>query len=408
MLANSGSSIEFGSIGKDLCFLKSSRAPVLAAACLIIIGALCAACGKRRPPLPPVRAVADNYLTAAQRGNEVLLKITLPPQAKEIKQISVYRLNEALNTQAPLSEDDFASKSTLIGIATPLSNASSKIAYYRDSLSSTTPRLSRLRYAVRLVFADGRRSGLSNFLMIEPTFRVPLSPVLAPPRVTQSVIQLEWQKPSANLDASQPANIAGYNVYRVQTAAIGADGAAAAAAAAAAAQTPALAEGESPQLLNASPLTETTFNDATFQFDKSYRYFIRAVSTNTSAGGSSTAAAEPAPIESQDSNAQTVIPRDTFAPAAPQNLTIAAAPGRLSLFFAANSEPDLAGYLVFRARDRNLPLTEWQKVTSALLSTNTFQDTAVESGGKYYYYLRAVDQNGNTSEPSEIVGETVP
>ena len=39
---------------------------------------------------------------------------------------------------------------------------------------------------------------------------------------------------------------------------------------------------------------------------------------------------------------------------------------------------------------------------------NTFQDTRVESGKTYYYYLTAVDKAGNVSGTSEVVSETVP
>jgi len=55
-----------------------------------------------------------------------------------------------------------------------------------------------------------------------------------------------------------------------------------------------------------------------------------------------------------------------------------------------------------------LPLTEWTLLTPDLLKTNTFQDTRVESGKVYYYYLTATDKFGNVSKPSEIVSETVP
>ncbi len=389
MLANLCLLLKFGQTVTDQNYFIKQRAQVIRLICLLAIGGILVSCGKRRPPVPPTRAVAGNYLSAAQRGNTVLLKITIPPQTRDIKQISIYRLNESLNSQAPLSEDDFASKSTLIGVAAALSDNRSGTVYYNDQLSNSAP-ANRLRYAVRLVFADGRRSALSNYLMIEPTFRIPLPPVLAPLRVSQSAIQLEWQKPDANLDSSKPANVVGYNIYRVQEA------------------TTASAPPPSPQqltfqLLNSAPVTEASFNDSTFQFGNSYRYFIRAVSSSSSGN-----AAGNSQIESQDSNVQTVVPQDTFAPAAPQSLTIAAAPGRLSLFFAANAESDLAGYLVYRSVEQNIPLAQWPILTPNLLTTNTFQDAAIESGQKYFYYLRAVDKTGNISEPSETASETAP
>jgi hypothetical protein len=352
---------------------------------LIAMAGCFTSCGKRRPPIPPTRTTPGNYLSAVQRGNIILLKITIPPAAKEIKQISIYRLNESLSNQAPLSEDDFASRSTLIGVAEPLSSEAVKTVYYQDPLSNTALS-NRLRYAVRLVFLDGRRSTLSNYLMIEPSFQIPLPPIFSKITVGQTAIQLEWQKPETNLDSSKPVNLIGYNVYRAEG------------------KPDDKIKSSAIQLLNPSPITETSFNDLNFQFGSSYQYFIRAVASSNGSG----AGGDNVQIESLDSNAQAVIPRDNFPPAAPQNLTIAASPNRLSLFFAANNESDLAGYLVYRAQDENTPLPQWQKLTANLFMSNTFQDTAVETGQKYFYYLRAVDNAGNISEPSEIVSETVP
>ena len=103
-----------------------------------------------------------------------------------------------------------------------------------------------------------------------------------------------------------------------------------------------------------------------------------------------------------------VSPRDVFPPAAPSGLSIAAAPGRLSIFFAANPEADIAGYNVYRSNDADLPKTIWTKLNAELLTRTTFQDERVESGKKYYYYVTAVDTAGNASSPSDVVSETVP
>jgi fibronectin type 3 domain-containing protein len=87
---------------------------------------------------------------------------------------------------------------------------------------------------------------------------------------------------------------------------------------------------------------------------------------------------------------------------------VAAAPGAISIFFAVNVETDVVGYRIYRSTDRALPLPQWTQLTTDLLKTNTFQDTRVESGKVYYYFLTARDKFGNVSSPSEIVSETVP
>ena len=68
------------------------------------------------------------------------------------------------------------------------------------------------------------------------------------------------------------------------------------------------------------------------------------------------------------------------------------------------NKPDAVklGWLRMRTKE------SWTKLNSALLTRTTYQDEKVESGRKYYYYLTAVDQAGNVSDPSEVVSETVP
>ena len=113
-------------------------------------------------------------------------------------------------------------------------------------------------------------------------------------------------------------------------------------------------------------------------------------------------------MESLNSNSLGIAARDTFAPSAPTSITIAAAPGRLSVFFPANPEADIAGYSIYRSTDPDLPKERWTKLTPSLLERTTFQDENVESGKRYHYYLIATDRAGNISPPSEIVSEVVP
>ena len=143
---------------------------------------------------------------------------------------------------------------------------------------------------------------------------------------------------------------------------------------------------------------ESGFADKNFQFGEQYSYFVRAVSLGT--GGNQ--------VESLDSNLISITPRDVYPPSAPISITIAAAPGRLSLFFPANSERDVVGYNLYRSLDMDLAKDKWTRLNGDLLTRTTYQDDKVESNKKYYYYLTAVDSAGNTSPPSEVVSETVP
>jgi fibronectin type 3 domain-containing protein len=150
--------------------------------------------------------------------------------------------------------------------------------------------------------------------------------------------------------------------------------------------------------LNDTPVANSAFADAKFKFGDSYQYFVRAVSLGS--GGN--------PVESLDSNGLSVTPLDTFAPSQAGTPSVAPGPGRLAVFFPSNPEGDIAGYDLYRSNDPNLPVTRWTKLNEALLTKTTYQDSAVESGQKYYYYVIAVDEAGNRSEPSEVGSETVP
>ena len=75
---------------------------------------------------------------------------------------------------------------------------------------------------------------------------------------------------------------------------------------------------------------------------------------------------------------------------------------------AVNPEKDVVGYKIYRSIDKDLTKDQWTLLTPELLKTNTFQDTKVESGKTYYYYMTATDKFGNVSDLSEVVSETVP
>ena len=85
-----------------------------------------------------------------------------------------------------------------------------------------------------------------------------------------------------------------------------------------------------------------------------------------------------------------------------------AAPGRISIFFATNTEPDVVGYDIYRSTDENLPKDRWTKLNAAPLTRTAYQDENVESGKRYFYYIKAIDKAGNVSQPSDVSSDIVP
>lgn len=346
---------------------------------------LVANCGKRRPPLPPVERVQQRteLLSGVQRGNQVILSWPAPRRnasdgsVQSIRRIDVYRLAEKPRAPLALTEEEFGTRSTLVGSVTyeEIKTATDFLTYTDTLELAGEP--ARLRYAVRYVNAAGQRASFSNFLLLEPAARIAQPPLMisTDKEIGEDAITLSWQAPATNIDGSTPVNLLGYNIYRTGE-----------------------TESDLGQPLNDTLISKTEYQDRTFKFGETYRYVVRAVSLGT----------EGAQVESLNSNAITVFPRDTFPPSAPASVTVAAAPARLSIFFPANPEGDIAGYNIYRSTDPDLPKDKWNKLNAALLDRTTFQDDKVESGTRYYYYLTAVDQAGNVSQPSEVVSEIVP
>jgi fibronectin type 3 domain-containing protein len=211
----------------------------------------------------------------------------------------------------------------------------------------------------------------------------PAAKVAEPPTIiktgneySETANTITWEAPRKNTDGSTPVNLLGYNVYR----------------------TGASQPQTNPNPLNAQPLTATQYQDRNFKFGDKYVYVVRSVSLGT--GGK--------PVESLNSNSIQLTPIDTYAPAAPEKPSIGASPGKLSIFWVANSEPDLAGYYLYRSTDPNLSKDKWTRLTPNLYTKTTFADENVEPGKTYYYYVVAVDNAGNNSPLSEVVSETVP
>ena len=358
---------------------------------LLLVFAVCVlsmapTCGKRRPPLPPVERIPQRteLLSGAQRGNQVVLSWPAPRRnagegsVQSIRRVDVYRVAEKPNAPLPMTEDEFAARVTLIG-SVPYDEIKrgGDTLTYTDTLElAGVP--ARLRYAVRFVNAAGQSAAFSNFFLMEPAAKVAEPPIIIKTgkEYSETANTITWEPPKTNTDGSTPVNLLGYNVYR----------------------TTAAQPETSQNPLNQIPITATQYQDRNFKFGDKYVYVVRSVSLGT----------EGKPVESLNSNSIQFAPVDTYPPAAPENVTIGPAPGRLSIFWVANSETDLAGYHLYRSSDPNLPKDKWTKLTPALYTKTTFTDENVETGKTYYYYVVAVDKAGNLSPQSEVVSDTVP
>jgi hypothetical protein len=98
-----------------------------------------------------------------------------------------------------------------------------------------------------------------------------------------------------------------------------------------------------------------------------------------------------------------ITPKDTFPPAAPRALAVIAGSGAINLIWDANSERDLAGYLVLRGE---APGDTLQPITQEPVAAATYRDETVKPGVRYLYSVVAVDRAGNRSAESNRQEET--
>jgi hypothetical protein len=356
----------------------ATKAPLAALAVLLLMSL---SCGKRKPPLPPQERVLQRAeVSGFQRGNQVILSWKMPMRnapigdVLRIERADVYRLAEPLNAPQALSEEEFANRSLIIAtMRIGDDDFGAKTLQFTDTLQFAG-QPARLRYAVRFVNGSGQKASFSNFFLLEPAARVAAAPTSLSTELSQDAVQLRWQRPTANVDGTSPANIIGFNIYRSESEKVPA------------------------KLLNATPVNEEEYQDRFFEFGKEYFYFIRAVSIGTDAQ----------PVESGESNIIRLTPVDTFPPSPPTAVTIAATPTEISIFFPVNPETDVMGYRIYRSMDPDRPKDQWELLTKETLTANTFQDRDVESGKTYHYYVTAIDRFNNVSEASEVVSETIP
>jgi hypothetical protein len=147
--------------------------------------------------------------------------------------------------------------------------------------------------------------------------------------------------------------------------------------------------------LNEQPLETGPYEDTRLAYGVQRCYVVRTVRTLAGA----------LLVESEPTDPVCVTPSDTFAPAAPTGLAAVSGEGAISLIWEANAEADLAGYLILRGES---PGETLQALTPEPVRDTTYRDTSVRPGVRYVYAVVAVDTATprNVSPQSNRVEET--
>lgn len=105
----------------------------------------------------------------------------------------------------------------------------------------------------------------------------------------------------------------------------------------------------------------------------------------------------------------TIDAKDIFPPAVPAGLAVVADEQNhaLDLSWTPDTDPDLAGYVVYR-RDVTAGTSAERISGKGLVAPPSFEDKAVVAGHRYAYAVSAVDQDGNESARCAEVEEGLP
>jgi hypothetical protein len=242
-----------------------------------------------------------------------------------------------------------------------------------------------ITYAVSVQNESGRSAGLSNQVQI------PSAPTLPPPDhfradVKRDGVLLSWDCPPA--PAASDAIAHKMRIYR------GEQGKQADAK---------VTDANLTDCAQTQPTSQVSeFLDQTLEWEKHYDYRGTVVTIVSQPGNLEVE------VEGDDTPAIAVFAHDVFPPATPNGLqAVFSGVGQtpfVDLVWSPDTEPDLAGYNVFRHEEGGQPV----KLNSEPVKAPAFRDSNVQSGKRYFYSVSAVDERNNESAKSEETSEEVP
>jgi hypothetical protein len=347
----------------------------------ICLGAIAAiGCGTPGAPRPPSldipKPVSD--LQAVRKGEQVTLTWSRPTDTtdnalvrKPGKMLVSRRL---IGEGAPLRATQTVAE---LPLAPALQMPEPPPPTATDSLSGIPPGADFAVYTVNSQNSLGKAAGPSN------PAQIPLVPTLPAPARVQAVavplgVSISWDQtwPPENL-----THLIAQYAYRINRREQGSNA--------------------PPTLVKQVGASNEAMAlvDISIEWQKHYEYWITPVTVWQGAGKKGV-------VEGADSTVASVFANDVFPPATPVGLqaVYSGIPEQpfIDLSWTANTEPDLAGYNVYRHTENEAPV----KVNSELIKLPAFRDDNVKPGTKYFYSVTAVDLRGNESGKSAEASES--
>lgn len=356
------------------------------AAAALAAGIAVAGCGLPGAPLPPTldlpQRVAD--LSAARAGNQVSLHWTMP-----IRNTDKLLLKGSISTRVCRRESDDANCAAAGTLQLAPGAAGAFTETLPAPLATNTSRV--LTYFVELNNSDGRSAGLSNGASVLAGE--------APPAITGLSAEMARTGVLLHWNPAAPAQEPGPTVVRLERTLVS--------------PPPAKLEKgffapppepEVQNLLVPAGSAPGVALDKDIRFGESYEFRAQRVLRVTIDGKDlELPSALSLPVRIHAVNA--------FPPAVPAGLAAVATPAHdsvpasIDLSWQPDTEPDLAGYIIYR-REQAQP---WQRISPTQpVAGPAFHDPHVEPGHTYIYAVSAIGAGGLESARSAEAQETVP
>jgi hypothetical protein len=390
--------------------------PAAAAAILIVFAMGCASPGQPHPPSLDLPEVVKD-LTAERVGDVVKLHWTTPSMTTDHLPIKGAITAEICRTTVATSPPPSATcniAARLLVQSGPTDGAEALPPF----LTVDPPAL--LAYRVEILNSHGRSAGPSQEAFVASgAAPPPIEQLRATPARDGAV--LEWQPKDPPTAVELDRLPVGPNGVVIEPPLKTTSKSSKSATKMPAAQSSKPAPTESPKPLQLTPPTPVEIKlrspiqptdaggtiDHTVQMGQSYQYTAQRIRIVTLDGHT-------LELRSAVSLPVTMQMRDIFPPRAPSGLEAApggvtAADRSIDLSWSPNTEPDLAGYIVYR---QEIDAKGEAAGTAARLNPTpvvgpAYRDQTAVAGHRYAYRVTAVDTAGNESVPSDPVQETL-
>ncbi len=310
------------------------------------LAVILAGCGYVGDPLPPLANVPGRItdLSAVQRSSQIIVHFTLPQQT-----------TEGVAIRQPLELD--------LRVGTPGSGWAARARHIPGgavenghatfAFPSTDWTGKEVTIAARAIGANHKESDWSNYVNLA-VVAPPEKPAAVKAQAAPEGVHLSWEGPAGT-----------FRIFR---------------------------RGPAEKNFSAvADVDQLQWTDTNAEFGEHYTYRVQRI---VKTGDNQIA-------ESDPSEEAGITPIDVFPPAAPGGLRAAAAPSSVELSWDRNTEPDLAGYRVYRGVGGG----QLEKIAE-VSQIPAYSDGNIEHGRTYRYAVTAIDRAGNESGKSAVVEVT--